>query len=102
MNTADISATVRYLVPGVARPVYIASEAGADAALSVAAEFDEREVNLLNARAQTPAPSLDRQGFCLIPHPTNIPLDKLALWRCLPHGSNVIAPGSAVKTRVQV
>ena len=72
MNTAAVTATIRYLVPGVSRPVYIASEAGADAAINVGAEFDEREVTVLNARELAPPASLDRQGFCLVPHPTSI------------------------------
>lgn len=72
MNTTTITATLRYLVPGIERPVYIASEAGADAALDVRAEFDDRQVALLNARALARPPSLDRQGFCLVPHATAI------------------------------
>lgn len=72
VDAATVTATIRYLVPGVVRPVYIASEAGADAALNVGAEFDEREVTISNARALRPPPTLDWQGFCLVAHPTNI------------------------------
>ncbi len=65
-----VQASVNYLRPGVERPVYIASQGGADAALSIGADFDEHEVAILDARQLDPPASLDRQGFCLVPHET--------------------------------
>ena len=70
--SSDITATLRYLAPGIERPVYIASEAGADAALDVRAKFDDQQVTVMNARELDSPPSLDRQGFCLVPHATAI------------------------------
>lgn len=68
MTAADITATLSYLVPGVARPIYIASRGGADAAMDIGAEFEQRALALRDGRAATPAPSLDREGFCLLAH----------------------------------
>ena len=67
MLNQDVRARIRYLIPGGEKPVYIASEGGADAALNIGAEFEAREVNIRDARQlQSPA-SLDRQGFtCLL------------------------------------
>ncbi|MEP5566247.1 MAG: CmcJ/NvfI family oxidoreductase [Halioglobus sp.] len=70
--SSNLTATLRYLVPGIERPVYIASEAGADAALDVKAKFDDRQVAVMNARELDSPPHLDRQGFCLVPHVTTI------------------------------
>jgi len=71
MNSSeDLKAQVSYLRPGVDRPVYIASRGGADAALSIGAEFDPHQVTIRNARNLTPPASLDRQGFCLVSHAT--------------------------------
>ena len=49
MDAQTVTATIPYLVPGVARPVYIASEAGADAAINVRAEFDRELLALLTS-----------------------------------------------------
>lgn len=68
MTGFDVRAVVRYLLPGQARPVYIASEAGADAALNIGAEFEEREVQIRDARQLNPTASLDQQGFTLRQH----------------------------------
>ncbi len=68
----DVQASVRYLRPGVERPVYVASEGGADAALNIGAEFDEKLVAIHNARVLDPPASLDRQGFCLVNHATAV------------------------------
>jgi hypothetical protein len=72
MNVADVQAKIRYLRPGVARPIYIASQGGAKAELNIGAEFDEQTVAIHNARALEPAAGLDQQGFCLVDHPTAI------------------------------
>ena len=69
-RTQDVEARVDYLRPGNERPIYIASQGGADAALSIGAEFDEHRVAIHDARGLNPPASLDRQGFCLAPHTT--------------------------------
>ncbi len=68
MTVAELRATLSYLVPGEVRPVYIASRAGADAAMDIGAEFEERQVTVHDGRTAIPAPSLDREGFCLVAH----------------------------------
>jgi hypothetical protein len=68
MTSAELTATLSYLVPGVARPIYIASQGGADAAMDIGAEFEQRHFTMLDGRRATPAPSLDREGFCLVDH----------------------------------
>jgi hypothetical protein len=70
MNPDTIQAAVSYLRPCVERPVYVASQGGADAALSIGAEFDEHRVAIMDARDLVPPASLDVQGFCLVPHTT--------------------------------
>ena len=59
MNTA-VTASIRYLVPGEEKPVYVASRGGADARLTIGAEFEDREVTIHNARLLDPPASLDR------------------------------------------
>lgn len=72
MAETDVTTTLRYLVPGVEKPIYIASEGGVDAALSIAAEFEDREVTIYDARKLASPPTLDHQGFSLLPHPSGI------------------------------
>lgn len=69
---SGVRASLRYLVPTGEKPVYIASKGGADAALNIGAEFEEREVTIRDARQLQPPASLDREGFTLLPHPTRI------------------------------
>jgi hypothetical protein len=64
----DVFSTLRYLLPGNERPVYIASTGGADASLDIAAEFEDREVLVRDARALDTPPALDREGFELRIH----------------------------------
>lgn len=52
--------------------MYFASQGGADAVLDIAAEFEEREVVIHDARRLRPPASLDREGFTLQPHPTAV------------------------------
>lgn len=66
------SATLRYLRSGTGRPVYHASQGGADAALNIGAEFDEHVVEIHDARQLDPPASLDAQGFCLVEHATGV------------------------------
>lgn len=68
MRSSEITATLRYLIPTGERPIYIASRGGADAALEIGAEFEEREVMVHNARHLNPHASLDREGFTLRHH----------------------------------
>ena len=68
MSEHDVTARVRYLVPGEAKPVYWASRPGSDAAMNIAAEFEERDVLVQDARLASTAPVLDRQGFELRAH----------------------------------
>ncbi|MFC1796783.1 methyltransferase, partial [Pseudomonadota bacterium] len=65
MTSPDVLTHIRYLVPSGEKPVYIASRGGADAALSIGAEFEEREVVIHDARRLEPQASLDREGFTL-------------------------------------
>lgn len=72
MESPDVTATLLYLVYTGERPIYIASQGGADAALEISAEFEAREFVIHDAR-QLPEPaSLDRQGFTLVEHRTAI------------------------------
>jgi hypothetical protein len=70
--TTGVRATIRYLVPGREKPVYFASRGGADAALHIGAEFGDREVTIHDARLLQPPASLDRHGFTLRPHATQV------------------------------
>jgi hypothetical protein len=72
MSNHVTKARIRYLVPSGDKPVYIASRGGADAALNIGAEFEERAVDMHNARCLRPSASLDRQGFSLARHATKV------------------------------
>jgi hypothetical protein len=72
IHELDTRASIRYLLPSVEQPIYIASTPGADAALNIGAEFEDREVAIHNARRLNPQATLDRQGFALVPHQTLI------------------------------
>ena len=65
-----IRAKLRYLVPTGEKPIYIASKGGADAALSISAEFEDRLVEIRDARGESF--SLDREGFVLRNYPTAV------------------------------
>ena len=67
-----MSAAVRYVVPGAEKPVYFASQGGADAALDIGAEFEEHAVAIHDARRLQPPATLDREGFALLRHPTQV------------------------------
>jgi hypothetical protein len=72
MPVAETTATLRYLIATGERPIYIASRGGADAALSIGAEFEDRTVVIHDARQLNPPPSLDREGFTLAQHRTAV------------------------------
>jgi len=68
MPDRTVTATLRYLLPGQERPVYIASTGGAGAALEIGANFEERDVTVRDARELPEPASLDREGFSLRAH----------------------------------
>lgn len=72
MSHTDIRATVRYLVQSDRKPIYVASRGGADAALDIGAEFEDRTVTIHDARQLRPPASLDHHGFTLLPHKTQV------------------------------
>jgi hypothetical protein len=72
MPDSDTTTTLNYLVATGERPIYIASRGGADAALKIGAEFEEREVVVHDARQLSPPASLDREGFALCRHATAV------------------------------
>jgi hypothetical protein len=72
MTNPDVLANIRYLVPNGEKPIYIASRGGADAALNIGAEFEDHEVMIHDARRLPEPARLDRQGFTLLPHATQI------------------------------
>ena len=72
MSNMDVITSLRYLVPGAERPVYFASQGGADAALKIGARFEDREVLVHDARQLDPPASLARQGFTLLPQATSV------------------------------
>jgi hypothetical protein len=72
MTDPGLRTTLRYLVPIGEKPVYYASQGGADAALHIGAEFEDREVAIHDARLLQPPASLDTQGFRLVHHDSAI------------------------------
>ena len=68
MTDKSVTAALSYLLPGVERPIYIASRAGADAQMNIGAEFEQRVVDIIDARCLHEPPALDREGFALSPH----------------------------------
>lgn len=72
MSNPEIRAALNFLVPSGDRPVYHASEAGADAALSMTGQFVLKEVVIRNGRVSGDRFSPDEHGFCLVPHGTRV------------------------------
>lgn len=72
MSDQAVTATVRYLTPTEQRPVYFASQAGAEAQFDIDVGFESRDIHIDNARALQPAPTLDKQGFMLVSHRSTI------------------------------
>ena len=70
MTNSDVFANIRYLVPGGNKPIYIASRGGADASLSIDADFEDHQVRIHDARQLNSPAELDRQGFTLLSHAT--------------------------------
>lgn len=69
---STVEAALQYLIPGEHKPVYYASEAGADAALRIQAEFAEHRVTIHSARDLPSPATLDQQGFALHHQPSEI------------------------------
>ncbi len=67
-----IQTELGYLVPSAEKPIYIASEGGADAQLDISAQFAPHAVTIYDARERKPAPTLDREGFTLVNHDTSV------------------------------
>lgn len=72
MGQTAVIANIRYLVPTSEKPIYIASQGGAAAALNISAQFEDREVSVHDARQLEPPASLDRQGFTLVSQRTRV------------------------------
>ena len=72
MNNPSTRASVRFVIPGDEKPVYFASQGGADAQLSISAEFEDVEVSIFDARGLEVPATLDREGFELHEHQTTI------------------------------
>ena len=70
--STTIQTELGYLIPSTEKPIYIASEAGADARLDISAKFASHAVTIHDAREKEPAPTLDREGFRLIRHDTSV------------------------------
>jgi hypothetical protein len=67
-----LTASLSYMVPTTQKPVYIASQGGAQAQLSISVEFEDRAVKIHDARQLLPSASLDQQGFTLCEQTTSI------------------------------
>ncbi|KPK31873.1 MAG: hypothetical protein AMJ66_07645 [Betaproteobacteria bacterium SG8_40] len=67
-----IQADLGFLVPSREKPVYFASQGGAEAELNIAAKIASRTVSISDAREMTPPPTLDKQGFALVAHVSSV------------------------------
>ena len=65
-------AKLGFLAPTDKKPVYFASQAGADAELNIAAKITPHSVTISDARSITPAPTLDKEGFALTAHASSV------------------------------
>ena len=72
MTSDSVQSLVRYLLPSGEKPIYIASQGGEQAQLSINAEFEDRLVTIHNARQLERPANLDREGFALLSHRTEI------------------------------
>ena len=70
--SASIQAELGYLIPSAEKPIYIASQGGAEAQLQISAKFDSRAVSISDARDNVPAPTLDKEGFTLVHHQSSV------------------------------
>ena len=66
--STDLTAQLKYLLPSAEKPIYYASEGGAEAELKISAQFNLQSVTIADARELIPFPTLDLDGFTLIAH----------------------------------
>jgi hypothetical protein len=67
-----VKTRLRFLLPGVDKPVYYASVGGAEAQLRITAQFEQVEVEVEDARQLSAPAELDREGFTLVRQPTAV------------------------------
>jgi hypothetical protein len=70
--STTIKCELGYLIPSAEKPVYFASQGGAEAQLQISAKFVSRAVAICDARELMPAPTLDREGFTLVRHQSSV------------------------------
>jgi hypothetical protein len=70
--SATIQTELGYLVPSTEKPIYIASEGGAEAQLQISAKFASHAVTISDARENVRAPALDKEGFTLARHQSSV------------------------------
>lgn len=70
--STTIQTEMGYLIPSKEKPVYFASQAGADAQLKIGAKIAPHTVTISDARAKNPAPTLDKEGFTLVDHVSSV------------------------------
>lgn len=70
--STTIQTEMGYLIPSKEKPVYFASQAGADAQLKIGAKIAPHTVTISDARAKNPAPTLDKEGFTLVDHISSV------------------------------
>lgn len=69
----SVKASLRYIAPSSEKPIYYASEGGADAELRIDhAQFEDREVTIHDARIELTEAQLDNEGFKLVTHKTSV------------------------------
>lgn len=68
----SICGTLTFLAAKSPPPVYRASVGGAEARLDISGDYEDRGVDVANARLETESFSIDRQGFELLPHETSV------------------------------
>jgi len=72
MTQFSTRASLRYLIPSGEKPIYYASEGGADAQLRINASFEDIVVDINDARQLENPASLDKEGFELHSHSSGV------------------------------
>ena len=70
--TRSISGTLTFLATQSAAPVYRASVGGAEARLDISGEYEDLEVEVMNARLNDETFALDKHGFELVTQRTSV------------------------------
>lgn len=70
--STTIQTELGYLIPSPEKPVYFASQGGAEAELKIAAQIVPHTVTISDAREKIPAPTLDKEGFSLVEHVSSV------------------------------